>query len=63
LSPVAKRALLKKHRLQKALDTVSAQLTNIEIQREALESAGMNTEVIKTMTGAAGALKTAHKSL
>lgn len=38
-------------------------LTTIEYQREALENANTNTEVLKIMGGAAKALKAAHNNM
>lgn len=56
-------ALKRKKRLEKQLAQIDGTLSTIEFQREALENAQTNTEVLKNMSFAAKALKTAHQSL
>lgn len=58
---VALNALKRKKRLEKQLQQIDGTLSTIEFQREALENANTNTEVLKTMGYAAKALKTAHQ--
>jgi len=60
---VALNALKKKKRLEKQLQQIDGTLSTIEFQREALENANTNTEVLKTMGYAAKALKSAHQQL
>lgn len=60
---VALNALKKKKRLEKQLQQIDGTLSTIEFQREALENANTNTEVLKTMGYAAKALKNAHQQL
>ena len=50
------KALKRKKRLEKQMDTVYGALTNLEAQREALEGASLNGEVIRTMKLGAAAL-------
>lgn len=45
------------------LNQIDGTLSTIEFQREALENANTNTEVLKTMGYAAKALKSAHQQL
>ncbi|XP_071958238.1 charged multivesicular body protein 4b-like [Antedon mediterranea] len=59
----ALNALKRKKRLEKQLQQIDGTLSTIEFQREALENANTNSEVLNTMTYAAKALKSAHKSL
>jgi len=58
---VALNALKRKKRLEKQLQQIDGTLSTIEFQREALENANTNTEVLKTMGYAAKALKSAHQ--
>jgi charged multivesicular body protein 4 len=61
--PAALAALKRKKRLVKQLEQIDGTLSTIEFQREALENANTNTEVLKNMQYAAKALKTAHQQL
>ena len=56
-------ALKRKKRLGKQLQQIDGTLSTIEFQREALENANTNTEVLKNMSYAAKALKSAHQQL
>ncbi|XP_055019157.1 charged multivesicular body protein 4b-like [Boleophthalmus pectinirostris] len=56
-------ALKRKKRLEKQLEQIDGTLSTIEFQREALENANTNTEVLKNMGFAAKALKQAHNSM
>ena len=56
-------ALKRKKRLEKQLDQIDGTLSTIEFQRENLEKAQTNTEVLKNMSFAAKALKAAHQHL
>lgn len=58
---VALQALKRKKRYEKQLQQIDGTLTTIEYQREALENANTNTEVLKIMGYAAKALKNAHE--
>jgi len=60
---VALQALKRKKRLEKQLEQIDGTLTTIEFQREALENANTNTEVLKIMGVAAQALKGAHNNM
>lgn len=60
---VALMALKRKKRLEKQLQQIDGTLSTIEFQREALENANTNTEVLKNMSYAAKALKSAHQQL
>ncbi|KAK3857471.1 hypothetical protein Pcinc_036276 [Petrolisthes cinctipes] len=60
---VALQALKRKKRYDKQLQQIDGTLSTIEMQREALESANTNTNVLQTMGEAAKALKFAHKEL
>lgn len=60
---VALNALKRKKRFEKQLQQIDGTLSTIEFQREALENANTNTEVLKTMGYAAKALKNAHQQL
>ncbi|XP_041375270.1 charged multivesicular body protein 4c-like [Gigantopelta aegis] len=60
---VALQALKRKKRLEKQLQQIDGTLSTIELQREALENASTNTEVLKVMGTAAKALKGAHQNL
>ena len=59
----ALNALRRKKRLDKQLQQIDGTLSTIEFQREALENAQTNTEVLKNMGFAAKALKAAHQQL
>uniref|UniRef100_A0A8C6T866 Charged multivesicular body protein 4b n=1 Tax=Neogobius melanostomus TaxID=47308 RepID=A0A8C6T866_9GOBI len=56
-------ALKRKKRFEKQLEQIDGTLSTIEFQREALENANTNTEVLKNMGFAAKALKQAHNSM
>lgn len=56
-------ALARKKRYEQQLTQIDGTLTTIEYQREALESASTNAEVLKTMQFGAQALKQAHNNL
>jgi len=60
---VALAALKRKKRFEKQLGQIDGTLTTIEYQREALENANTNTEVLKIMGDAAKALKNAHQNM
>ncbi|XP_005110710.1 charged multivesicular body protein 4c [Aplysia californica] len=60
---VAIQALKRKKRYDKQLQQIDGTLSTIEFQREALENASTNTEVLKVMGVAARALKGAHNNL
>lgn len=60
---VAIMALKKAKRLEKQRDQVEGTLTTLEAQREALENASTNTEVMKIMGVSARALKQAHGNM
>lgn len=60
---VALQALKRKKRYEKQLAQIDGTLTTIEFQREALENANTNTEVLKIMGYAAKALKNAHEDM
>jgi len=60
---VALQALKKKKRFEKQLQQIDGTLSTIEFQREALENANTNTEVLKVMGTAAKALKSAHQNM
>ncbi|CAH1779375.1 unnamed protein product [Owenia fusiformis] len=60
---VALQALKRKKRYEKQLQQIDGTLSTIEFQREALENASTNTEVLKVMGVAANAMKAAHKEL
>jgi hypothetical protein len=55
--------LKRKKRYEKQLQQIDGTLSTIEFQREALENASTNTEVLSVMGGAAKALKSAHKNM
>lgn len=59
----ALQALKRKKRYEKQLAQIDGTLSTIEFQREALENAHTNTEVIKNMGCAAKAMKAAHDNL
>jgi len=60
---VALMALKRKKRYEKQLQQIDGTLSTIEFQREALQNATTNTEVLSVMGDAAKALKRAHKSM
>lgn len=60
---VALQALKRKKRYEKQLQQIDGTLSTIEFQREALENASTNTEVLKVMGDAARALRTAHQNM
>uniref|UniRef100_A0A673JPV5 Charged multivesicular body protein 4b-like n=1 Tax=Sinocyclocheilus rhinocerous TaxID=307959 RepID=A0A673JPV5_9TELE len=59
----ALQALKRKKRYEKQLAQIDGTLSTIEFQREALENAHTNTEVIKNMGFAAKAMKAAHDNM
>nr|KAG5696641.1 hypothetical protein BaRGS_034102 [Batillaria attramentaria] len=59
----ALQALKRKKRYEKQLQQIDGTLSTIEFQREALENASTNTEVLKVMGVAAKALKETHNNL
>ncbi|XP_032240118.2 charged multivesicular body protein 4b [Nematostella vectensis] len=60
---IALQALKRKKRLEKQLSQIDGTLSTIEFQRDALENSSTNTEVVKSMSFAANALKEVHKTL
>ena len=60
---VALQALKQKKRLELQQTQIDGQLTNIEMQREMLENAATNTQVLDAMQGGAKALKGVHKNM
>jgi len=60
---VALSALKRKKRYEKQLQQIDGTLSTIEFQREALENASTNTEVLKVMGDSAKALKQVHKNM
>ncbi|XP_022073951.1 charged multivesicular body protein 4b [Acanthochromis polyacanthus] len=59
----ALQALKRKKRYEKQLTQIDGTLSTIEFQREALENANTNTEVLKNMGFAAKAMKAAHANM
>ncbi|KAG7519861.1 charged multivesicular body protein 4b [Solea senegalensis] len=59
----ALQALKRKKRYEKQLLQIDGTLSTIEFQRDALENANTNTEVLKNMGFAAKAIKSAHENL
>ncbi|XP_067835686.1 charged multivesicular body protein 4b-like [Heptranchias perlo] len=59
----ALQALKRKKRFEKQLAQIDGTLSTIEFQREALENANTNTEVLKSMGYAAKAIKAAHEHM
>lgn len=57
------QALKRKKRYEKQLQQIDGTLSTIEMQREALEGANTNTNVLQTMKSAADALKAAHQHM
>ena len=60
---VALQALKRKKRYEQQLQQIDGTLTTIEQQRNVLENANTNTEVLKNMGEASKALKAAHKNM
>ncbi|XP_078072184.1 charged multivesicular body protein 4b-like [Mustelus asterias] len=60
---VALQALKRKKRLEKQLTQIDGTLSTIEFQREALENAHTNTEVLQSMSYAAKAIKSVHEHI
>ena len=60
---VALQALKRKKRFEKQLLQIDGTLSTIEFQREALENASTNREVLSVMGDAAKALKSAHNNM
>ncbi|KAB5567721.1 hypothetical protein PHYPO_G00236130 [Pangasianodon hypophthalmus] len=59
----ALQALKRKKRYEKQLAQIDGTLSTIEYQRDALENANTNTEVLKNMGLAAKAMKNAHQNM
>nr|XP_023653078.1 charged multivesicular body protein 4c-like isoform X2 [Paramormyrops kingsleyae] len=59
----ALQALKRKKRLEQHLTKIDGTLSTIEFQREALENANTNTEVLKNMGYAAKAMKGIHQNM
>ncbi|XP_057673917.1 charged multivesicular body protein 4b isoform X2 [Corythoichthys intestinalis] len=59
----ALQALKRKKRYEKQLGQIDGTLSTIEFQREALENANTNTEVLKNLGFAAKAMKSAHENM
>uniref|UniRef100_A0A3Q3WZP1 Charged multivesicular body protein 4B n=1 Tax=Mola mola TaxID=94237 RepID=A0A3Q3WZP1_MOLML len=59
----ALQALKRKKRYEQQLSQIDGTLSTIEFQREALENANTNTEVLKNMGFAAKAMKNAHEKI
>uniref|UniRef100_UPI00358E0B92 charged multivesicular body protein 4b-like n=1 Tax=Myxine glutinosa TaxID=7769 RepID=UPI00358E0B92 len=59
----ALQALKRKKMYEKQLAQIDGTLSTIEFQREALENANTNTEVLKSMGVAAKAMKSAHQNM
>lgn len=59
----ALQALKRKKRYEQQLAQIDGTLSTIEFQREALENANTNTEVLKNMGMAAKAMKAAHENM
>lgn len=62
-SAAALQALKRKKRYEKQLAQIDGTLSTIEFQRDALENANTNTEVLKNIGYAAKAMKNAHANL
>jgi len=60
---LALHALKRKKQYEKQLGQIDGTLSTIEFQREALENASTNTEVLSVMGQAAKALKSAHNHM
>lgn len=63
MNAAALMALKRKKRYDKQLQQIDGTLSTIEFQREALQNASTNTEVLRVMGDAAKALKSAHKNM
>jgi len=63
MNAAALMALKRKKRYEKQLQQIDGTLSTIEFQREALQNASTNTEVLRVMGDAAKALKGAHKNM
>ncbi|XP_017564691.1 charged multivesicular body protein 4c [Pygocentrus nattereri] len=59
----ALQALKRKKRFEQQLTQIDGTLSTIEFQREALENANTNTEVLKNMSYAAKAIKGVHQNI
>ncbi|KAJ8376748.1 hypothetical protein SKAU_G00073280 [Synaphobranchus kaupii] len=59
----ALQALKRKKRFEQQLTQIDGTLSTIEFQRDALENANTNTEVLKNMGFAAKAIKGAHQNM
>ncbi|XP_014404844.1 PREDICTED: charged multivesicular body protein 4c, partial [Myotis brandtii] len=59
----ALQALKRKKRLEKQLSQIDGTLSTVEFQREALENAHTNTEVLRSMGLAAKAMRAAHENM
>ncbi|KAL4635267.1 charged multivesicular body protein 4c-like [Arapaima gigas] len=59
----ALQALKRKKRYEQQLTQIDGTLSTIEFQREALENASTNTEVLKNMGFAAKAIKSVHQNI
>ncbi|MBN3272623.1 CHM4C protein, partial [Polyodon spathula] len=59
----ALQALKRKKRFEQQLSQIDGTISTIEFQREALENANTNTEVLKNMGYAAKAIKGAHENM
>ncbi|RXM31349.1 hypothetical protein EOD39_7108 [Acipenser ruthenus] len=59
----ALQALKRKKRFEQQLAQIDGTISTIEFQREALENANTNTEVLKNMGYAAKAIKGAHENM
>ena len=57
LISAALQALKRKRRYEKQLQDVDANLSTVEFQREALENACSNTEVLRAMSSASNAVQ------
>lgn len=62
-SAAALQALKRKKRYEKQLAQIDGTLSTIEFQRDALENANTNTEVLKNIGYAAKVMKNAHANL
>ncbi|TMS33189.1 hypothetical protein L596_000956 [Steinernema carpocapsae] len=60
---LALHALKRKKQFEKQLNHIDGVLSTIEFQREALENASTNAEVLQVMGNAARAMKTAHNEM
>ncbi len=60
---MALQALKRKKRFENQLTQIDGTLTTLEYQREVLENASTNSEVLKVMGNAAKAFKGAHNDM